>query len=53
MYLVLPNLFINIILTLLLIWLLVKSCIKMVDIIKKENEKDKAAAEASASKKEK
>lgn len=45
LYLVLPVLFINIILTLLLIWLFVKSLIKMRDIIKKEKlaEEEKAA----------
>lgn len=49
LYLVAPNLIINIILTLLLIWLLIKSCIKMVDIIKKENAQEKAKKEAELS----
>lgn len=42
LYLVLPALFINIILTLLLLYLLIKSCIKLRDILKKEKEQEKA-----------
>ena len=46
LYLLLPAMIINIILTLLLLWLWVKSCRKMFSIIKKERE-DEAKKEES------
>jgi len=48
LYLVAPAMVINIILTLLLVWLWIKSCIKMMAIIKKEREDESKAKIADA-----